>query len=304
MKNISVLKVLVYGATGSQASPTIDELIRRGHHPVAVTHSTEKAVLLKSKGIESVFADMANAARLYEITQEVNVVFLLVPFFLQNPMDGLKYAKNAIDAAAKSNIKLIVWNASGMIPERPTGNPAIDVRMDIAQYLQASKVPYIIFQPSVYAENLLGPWTQPFIKKYNQLSYPVPDDVGIGWIPAQDVASLMVTALENPSLAGEAFLISGLKNLTGTELAQEFSIALNRTISYKAMAPKDFGGILDKAFGEGAGDKAAQEYQKMWNTKQFPPTHFPMANVIEKLPVKMTSIADWVRQHKTFFAGE
>jgi uncharacterized protein YbjT (DUF2867 family) len=295
------LKVLVYGATGSQASPVVNELKQKGHYPLAVTHSNEKAASFKNGGIDVVVADMHDADRVYEITKNVDAISLMIPFFLQNPLDGIQYAKNAIDAAVKHRVKLIVWNASGIIPEQKTGNASIDNRIDIARLLQKSGIPHITFQPSIYIENLLGPWSAPFVRDKEELTYPVPEDIGIGWIPTQDVAALIVSAFERPEMAGQSFQISGWQSLNGVQLASEFSKALGRTIRYRAMPPKEFGAILDKAFGEGSGDKAAQEYEKMWEARSFPPSHFDMSDVLEKFSVKMTPIVDWVKLHSSMF---
>jgi uncharacterized protein YbjT (DUF2867 family) len=295
------LKVLVYGATGSQSSPVVMELLRRGHHAIAVTHSPEKAKLLKNAGAEIAAANFNDENRLRKISLGVDAVSLLIPFFLPSPVEGASYAKNAIQAAKAANVKYIAWNASGVIPVVKTGNPALDVRIEIAQLLKESGIPYVIFQPSVYAENLLGPWTAPFVKVKNQLAYPVPEHIPMGWIASHDVAALIVAAIENPSLAGNQFLISGVVGLKGSELAKEFSRALNRTITYYPMPPVDFGQVLDATFGQGAGDSAAKEYQKMWDTSQFPSTHFPMETVLKLLPVKMTSMVEWVRQNAKAF---
>jgi uncharacterized protein YbjT (DUF2867 family) len=295
------LKVLVYGATGSQASPVVNELLLKAHHPVAVTHSNEKARLFKDRGIDVVVADMNDAARVNEITKNIDAISLMIPFFLQDPSEGIRYAKNAIDAAVSHHVKLIVWNASGIIPEQTTGNASIDNRIDVKRLLQKSGIPHITFQPSMYIENLLGPWSAPFIRDKDELTYPVPEDIAIGWIPTRDVAALIVSALERPEMAGHSFQVSGLQNLNGVQLAGEFSKALGRTIRYRAMPPKEFGSILDKAFGDGAGDKAAQEYEKMWATRSFPPTHFGMSNVLEKFPIRMTPIVDWVKSQSSMF---
>jgi uncharacterized protein YbjT (DUF2867 family) len=295
------LKVLVYGATGSQSSPVVMELLSRGHHAIAVTHSPEKAKMLRDAGAEIAVADFNDECKLKEISVGVDVVSLLIPFFLPSPMEGARYAKNAIQAAKAANVKYIVWNATGVIPIVKTGNPALDIRIEIAQLLKESEIPYVTFQPSVYAENLLGPWTAPFVKEKNQLAYPVPEHIPMGWIASRDVAALIVAAIENPSLAGHQFLISGLVGLKGSELAREFSQALNRAITYYPMPPTDFGQVLDATFGQGAGDSASKEHQKMWDMSQFPPTHFPMETVLKFLPVNMTSMVEWVRQNAAAF---
>lgn len=301
MKQHEQLRVLVYGATGSQAWPIIPELQNRGHQPVAVTQSSIKAKAFTDKQIETVIAGMQDAQRLNKITQGIDVVSLLVPFFLPNPEDGLRYAQHAIDAAKNNRVRLIVWNASGSIPDQPTGNPAIDIRTGIARYLRQSGVPYVIFQPGVYAENLLGPWTAPFVIRDNTVRYPLPEDAIMGWLPTQDLAKLIVASMENESLAGSSFRVSGSQGLNGQSLARAFSEGLQRPITYKAMEPKEFGEILDKTFGPGAGDKAAIEYQRMWEKNDFPQTYFNMSDVLERLPVRMTAIRDWVSLHADRF---
>jgi uncharacterized protein YbjT (DUF2867 family) len=290
------LKVLVYGATGSQQSPVVHQLLAAGHQPYAVTHTPAKAAALQQAGARVVVADMADADQLLRASAGMDAVALLVPFFLANPLDGLVYAKNAVDAAQQAGVKLLVWNTSSfLLPER-VGNPALDVRLDVAAYLQQSGVPHIIIQPSVYAENLLGPWTAPFVAYRDQVAYPTPEEMPVGWIATEDVAALTVAALERPELAGQSFLVSGQENLTGQELAVRFSVGLGRRIDYLALPPQEFGAILDQTYGPGAGAGAVEVYQRMHDTKQFPQLHVDMAPVLEHLPVSLTPIVKWVQQ--------
>jgi uncharacterized protein YbjT (DUF2867 family) len=300
-KNSKNMKILVYGATGSQQSPVIEALLSLGHQVRATTHSAEKIALLNQKGVEGFMADMADYDVLLAANEGIDAVSLLVPFFLANPSDGLTYAKNAIDAAIANNVPLLVWNTSGFIPPAKIGNPSIDVRVDILEYLQKSTLPHIIIQPSVYAENLLGPWTAPFVMNDDKVAYPTPEKMQIGWIATKDVAALVAQALVSPHLVGSSFLVSGIENLDGTQLAEAFSKGLNRKIQFYPMQPSVFGDILDKIFGEGAGKGAAAEYQKLADTGVFPVMHTPMQDVLQKLPVKMTSIKSWVEQNAANF---
>lgn len=296
-------KILIYGATGSQASPVVYALLNKGYEALAVTHTPEKSEPLKDAGAGIVIADLADRERIFDISKGVDAVSLLIPFFIANPLDGLEYAKNAIDGAKEAGVKLIVWNTSGFILPFRTGNPAIDVRLDIADYLRNSGVPYIIIQPSAYAENLLGPWNAPFVAQKNQAAYPTPKEMPIGWIATQDVASLIAAALERPELAGSEFMVSGLENLNGPALAQRFSEALERPIDFYAMPPSEFGEILDRVFGPGAGKGAADFYQQLHETGEFPPMFVDMKPVLEKLPVRMTPLKEWITQHKSAFVN-
>lgn len=296
------MKVLVYGAGGSQQFPVIQALKNKGASVVATTHQPEKIELLNNAGAEAVIANMADRTRIHEITQGVDAISFLAPFFLANPMDGLDYAKNVIDAAVAHKVKHFVWNSSGFILPVKIGNPSLDVRIDIADYLKESSLPFIIIQPSVYAENLLGPWTAPFVQAENTVTYPTPEEMPVGWIATKDVAALVAAAIFSPHLANASFQVSGIENLTGHQLAEKFSIGLNKQINYRQMPPNDFGKILDGLMGEGAGQGAEAVYQEITDTKNYPVMHASdIDNVLKKLPVTMTSIEDWVAQNKSAF---
>lgn len=296
------MKVLVYGAGGSQQFPVIKALKERGAEVLATTNLEDKIEYLTNSGAEVVLADMFDFERLLEINKGVDAVSFLVPFFLANPLDGLQLAKNAIDAAVRNNVKLIVWNTSGFLLPIKIGNPSIDVRIDILEYLKGSGIPNIVLQPSVYAENLLGPWTAPYVKNELTLTYPTPEEMPVGWIATNDVAQFIAEAIFSPHLAGQSFQISGVENLSGQQLANKFSIALNKPIKYQQMPPKEFGKILDKLFGEGAGKGAETMYQEITDTKQFPIMHSSnLTEVLKKLPVKMTSMEEWVLQNKNIY---
>lgn len=295
------LRVLVYGATGSQASPVVHELLRRGHRPVVVTRSAERAAPLASAGAEIAVADMGDRERLVEISQGIDAVALLIPFFV-SPADAPAFARNAVDAAQAAGVRLIVWNTSGALPPARTGNPGMDVRLDTADHLRASGVPHIIIAPTAYAENLLGPWTAPFVARESRVAYPNPPQVRIGWIASADVGALMVAAIERPELAGRTFAVSGLENASGEDLAAAFSEALGRPIDYYPMPPREFGAILDAAYGPGAGDGAAAQYQRAWDTGEFPNMFVDMAPVLAELPVRMRTLREWVAEHAAAFA--
>lgn len=295
------LKVLVYGATGSQSSPVVHELLRRGHRPVVVTRSAEKAAPLAAAGAEVAVADMGDAERLAEMSRGMDAVALLIPFFV-NPADAPAFGRNAIDAARAAGVELLVWNTSGPMPAAATGDPGIDVRLDTAEYLRASGVPHIIIQPTAYAENLLGPWTAPFVAAEDMVAYPNPPEARVGWIASADVGALMVAALERPELAGRSFAVSGLENASGPELAAAFSAALGRPIGYHPLPPREFGAILDSMFGPGAGAAAAAQYERAWESGQFPSMHVDMAPVLAELPVRMRTLREWVAEHAAAFA--
>lgn len=296
------LRVLVYGATGSQSQGVVWTLLEHGHQPFVLTRNPEKAQAMRAAGAEIVVGDMADRARLEELSQGMDAVSLLIPFFLDNPSNAPAFGRNAIDAARAAGVKLIVYNTSGPTPTERTGDPSMDLRVDTIKYLQTSGVPHIVIAPTGYMENFLGPWTAPRVQAEDVLAYPNPVETRVGWIASADVGALMVAALERPELADAIFRVSGIENLNGTELAEQFSQGLGRPISYYAMAPEEFGAVLDQMFGPGAGAGAVAQYRKMREDPNPPTMWYDMQPVLEKLPVRMTSIAEWASQYSGAFA--
>lgn len=292
------MKTLVTGATGSQAKPVVLQLLKKGHEVLAFTRDRAKAQDLADAGAEIFEGDLLNKADISAAVKQADSMAMHIPFFISSPVQA---GQNIIEAAKQANIKYIVWNTGGSIPPTQTGNPAYDVRVSIQKLLDLHGIPHTILQPTVYAENLLGPWTAPKVKSEDKVAYPVPTDFRMGWLPASDMAKAMVAALEQPKLAGSKFMISGKKALNGQQLEAAFSEGLGRKIAYYPMPPQEFGGILDAIMGEGAGASVAKEYQAIWDGQAQPQMHADMQQTLATLGVEFDELKDWVAQHKFLF---
>lgn len=296
METAKNLKVLVYGATGAQAKPTVEQLIKRGHHPRIITRSKARVLEVHGQGVEAVICDMADRECLFAATQGMDGVAFLLPAFLDKPAEAVSYGRNAIDAAAQAGVSMFVWNTSGPIPDDESDSKAI-----IFKHLKQSGVPYLLLEPTTYMENWLGPWTAPSLQKRNQLSYPVLAGRKMGWLACRDICALVVAALERPELAGNRYKVSGIEAPVGPELARMFSRALGRTITYYAMAPEEMGAVLDRLYGPGSGDRIAEMYRKEQNDPDPEPNYHDMTPVLQALPVTMTDIETWVKAHAHHF---
>jgi uncharacterized protein YbjT (DUF2867 family) len=296
------LKVLVYGGTGSQGGAVVRKLLEAGHEPYIVTRNPEKAAEFVRAGAKTVRGEMSDPASLESASRGVDAVALMIPFSIPDPALAASGARNAIDAAKKAGVKLIVYNTSGSLMAERTGNPAFDIRLDTVEYLENSGVPSIVVAPTAYMENLLGPWTRNSIIEQDVLAYPAPAFAPIGWIASDDNGALIVAALERPELAGTRFTVSGVENLTGAQLAERFSQGLGRTITYHEMPLEEFGAILDNMFGPGAGAGAIATYQFQRDHADKMTMWTDMRPVLEKLPVRMTGADEWATRFAPAFA--
>lgn len=288
--------VLVYGGTGSQACPTVMHLLERGHSPVVVSRNISGADDLAAAGALVVEGDLADADQLVKITQNVDMVAFLLPAFLGDGDDAAQFGINAIDAAVASGVRRFVWNASGPIPDDVS-----DPKKRILDHLEKSGLDWVVFEPTTYMENWLGPWTAPFVKADDEVAYPVLEDVKIGWLACDDVGKLVVAALENEQVVNKRFDISGVEAPVGSELAYCFSRALDRNITYRAMTPEQMGACIDQAFGPGSGDRIAQMYRAEQQDQNPEPKFHDMNAVTKLLGIEMTTIEAWVRDQRSAF---
>lgn len=293
-------RVLVYGATGSQGSPVAWLLLEEGARVRVLTRNVENARALRDAGAEVFEGDMGDPESLRAASEGMEAASLLVPFFVESPEAGIRYGKNAIDAARQAGVEILAWNTSGTIPPEPTGNPGFDLRLDVLRHLEESGVPYVVLQPTGYMENFLGPWTAPEMAEKGNFAYPTPNEVGMQWVATEDVAAFAVEAIRNPGVANANFEVCGPERLHGEDIAERFGAALGREISFRPMPPEEFGGVIDEAF-PGMGESAAKGYAMAYENPEAFSTNIDMGPALEKLPVQLTHLEEWVRRNRAAF---
>lgn len=296
------MKILVFGANGSQQFNVIGEAKKKGAEVIAATSSERSFEKLKQAGATPVLANMSDAGKMQEITKGIEAVALLIPVSLPNPLDGLPYAKNVIDAAKVNGVSKIVWNTSGWLLPHKMGIPGEDMKLDIRDYLKNSGVDYVIIEPTIYMENMMGPFCAPFVKNEKKLAYPTPEAMPIGWIASRDVSAFVVEAIYNSKLKADTFQISGMENLRGNELADRFSKGVGEKIMYYPQPAKEFGEILKPFVGEAGAAGVVSFYESLQNATEYPPKFTPgMSEILKKLPVQMTSLEQWAKDNKEYF---
>ena len=295
------MKVLVYGATGSQMRALVAQLIERGHQPRVLSRNA--AAYSAPRGAEVVTGDLEDRDSLVAASRDMDAVAFMRPAFVQHPERSLEYAANAAEAAAATGVKLIVWNTSGRYPMPDERRESDRLMLATHEQLASAKVPLIVVAPTTYMENLLGPWTLNALRS-GEVAYPVLPERKMGWIASRDLCSLVGAALERPQLAGRLYRVSGVEAVTGPELAARFSEVLGRPLRYRTLTPAEMKASLEDAFGPGAGDAVSEDYALDQADPNPPLKYYDMAAVLRELPVRMTSLRQWIRDNRQAFAAD
>ncbi|SFE75263.1 Uncharacterized conserved protein YbjT, contains NAD(P)-binding and DUF2867 domains [Paenibacillus algorifonticola] len=283
-----VERYLVYGASGVQGGAVARLLVEKGLYVRTVTRSEEQAVVLNNQGIEAVIGDFSKAELLDQAHEGIDNVFLNIPVDFELAKVR-KYISNAVDAARRANIKLLVVNTSVYVPEHETDAAAIEIKRELINYVKQSGVPFIIVQPIVYMENFLIPG----LLNNHMLAYPVPADKPIAWISADDAAKYHVYALTHSHLAGSTLQATGPEALTGMQLAEHFSAALGEAISFYSLPLDSFETAIRPLLGKETASGLAGLYR--WieaNTASLPqPDHI---NPTVDPSFRMTGMTEWI----------
>lgn len=285
-------KALVYGATGAQGGPVVRRLLQEGYRVRVLVRAAHKAEVLRQAGAEIAVGNLSDLASLKAANEGIDAVFLHLP--LQFDPAVTEYGRNAIDAARASGVGHLVFNTSVLVPDLQTNVKALDLKRTVETYLQQSGVPNIILRPTFYMENFAAPWSVPAITQQGTVAYPMTSDFRASWISLEDVAAFAVEALKRPELSGSVFNIGGPEILTGTEIAERFAAVLGSAVSYYPIPLDTFEQQMNGAMGEPNGTEIAALYR--WFMKQpQSPAMIDMKPVLQKLPVQLTPLEQWIR---------
>lgn len=290
--------ILVIGATGPQARPVAEKLVNDGFSVRALVRDTAKAKDLEAAGVELSVGALEDRASVSAAMKGQDGVFLLISYI----SGTAEQAFVVIDAAIEAGVKKIVWNTTGPMFPFKTGNPSIDMRHDILDALERSKIPYVSLQPTVYMENFLLPFVAGEVSKDNTLAYPMPNEAQCQWISHQDAASFAVAAFKDESDENISLAISGPAKVTGPEIAEGFSKALGRTIKFRPMPPREFAEKF-AIMGAPNGEAVASYYETIYKDPTIMDSNVDYQAAVSRLPIKSMTVQDFADYYRAAFGG-
>lgn len=279
--------ILVYGATGTQGSPVAEQLLAAGRPVRVLTREAERAGALASRGAEVAVGDLADTASLAAAHEGVDRVVLHLPLQYDFALHEM-YGRNAIDAAKRAGVSLLVFNTSAHVLDADVA--VYRARREMVDLLLASGVPSVVIQPTFYLDIFLGPWIRPALVQEGVLAFPLPPGFPMSWISADEAAAYAVAALDRPDLAGSIFDVGGPEALTGEAIAECMARVLGRPVSYVGIDPDIYEQALAPLFGPAVAFEVAQQVRHI--TRCGDGT-VDMSATRERLGVDPVPLAQW-----------
>lgn len=296
------MKILVYGANGSQGGAAAQALMENGHQVRVLMRSEEKARPWTAKKAEIALGDMGDIDSLKQASEGCDAVFLLVPTFRASNEDGVNFGINAVKAAKAAGISKIIWNTSGPIADENSEQADTDSGARILRQLKTEGISFLGLQPTIYMENFLGPWVIDRLVTSNVLAYPIPHDFKIQWVAARDFGVVAAAALQE-ELPNEVVQLGGPQALDGDRLADIFSRSLGLQLPFETMSIDWFRDSLTAAAGPQIAGIIAGLYQAIQTApEQLQPAFIVNSEALSRrFSVNLTSLESWISSYHDLF---
>ncbi|GAA3988023.1 NmrA family NAD(P)-binding protein [Allokutzneria multivorans] len=225
------MTTIVHGVTGAQGAPVVQALEAAG---------------LPVRGLSRAQGDLDDRAALAAAYEGATGAFIHFPI-TPDPAAPARWAANL---AAVARPERAVISTSGGVPgdaASPFGASRLSALGELAERLRDAGVVVTVLAPRLFLENLLLPPVQESLAREQVLTYPVAAERPVAWSSHLDVADAAVAALTHatpPSFVD----VGAVPGLSGADLAAQHGTS----VTYRAMSPVEFGGVLAPILGSGA----------------------------------------------------
>ncbi|WP_166415995.1 SDR family oxidoreductase [Cochlodiniinecator piscidefendens] len=239
--------VAIFGATGAQGAPVVQEALAKGMTVRAVARDEAKIKSMHPQA-QAYPAVMDDEEALTQVFTGVDAAFVHLPA-PETPDDAAVWLKAIIGAAHRAKLALMVFTTSGSSGSRYPASAIIDGGTAAMNAVLSSGLPSIVLQPTIYLENLQIRAFHPKLRDEGVLDYPpLSTETKVTWTSHLDQARIAVAALTRPDLAGRAFEIGTPNAMTGEELATYVGRWIGEEVRYQPTTPEQFGQRVGEAF--------------------------------------------------------
>lgn len=293
--------ITIFGASGRQGLAQVRVALQAGHQVRAITRNASVFPIQQQSKLQVMTADYKDSESLQNVCEDADAVFLTPPSFT-DLMSNAARMETIASIAYKAGVQRLILNTSMYVPDEPIGESIYDGRLALENAIEATGISLTVFRPVLFMDNLLTDWVRPSLATDNLFVYPHNPKMRANWICLEDVAEFMVRSLDDESLIGERMVIGGPETLTPPQVAQKLGEVLGRTISYHQSSYLEFAQDLNRIFSDvidvpdDVQIKMIADFYKFNNETDMQPMAVDMKPVLDRIPISLTSLEDWVKQ--------
>jgi uncharacterized protein YbjT (DUF2867 family) len=246
--------ILVTGAESNTGQRVIRRLGKQGYNFSVLVKDIKKATDIKSSRIKYVEGELKKQGSLKKALEGIEHAFLLT----SNTDNLVKLEKNFIDAAKESGVKYLVkYSALGADPD--SRSALLRRHGKSEQYLKDSGLRYAIIRPNIFMQNFVNYFGSD-IRDERKIFLPL-NKAKCSYVDVRDTARLIAKVITQNGHKKKIMDVSGPESLSGGDLAELFSNALGKKVTYEDIKPKEFKKRMSAA---GVPDREAEEYTELY----------------------------------------
>jgi uncharacterized protein YbjT (DUF2867 family) len=226
--------IVVIGATGRQGGAVARQLIDDRWDVRAFVRDADKpaARTLAGLGANLFTGDLDDSDSVFRAIDGAYGVFSMQSWARGVDVEE-RQGKTVADAAAATHVEHFVYSSVGGA-NRGTGVPHFESKGRIEAYIHDVALPYTIFRPTYFMENLLN---QRDAICEGTLTPPMNPEVPLQLVAVEDIASFVAMAFRSPGgWLGFSCELAG-DELTFSEVANVFSERLGRSVDVQHVVP-------------------------------------------------------------------
>jgi uncharacterized protein YbjT (DUF2867 family) len=254
--------ITVFGATGAQGGGLSRAILADPQHRFALRAVTRKpdspaARALARAGADVVVADLDDIHGVRRAMAGAHGAFCVTSFWEHlSPDRELAQARTLAQAARDAGLQHVVWSTLEDTRQylRPgTRMPLLLGRYNVPHYDAKGEanaaffergVPTTLLHTSFYWDNLIHFGMQPRRDEHGRLGFVLPmGDARLPGIAAADIGPCAFAIfVRGAEMIGKSVGIAG-EHLTGAQMAEQLSLALDEPVSHIALAPAQYAAL-------------------------------------------------------------
>jgi len=225
--------ILITGA-GGKTGRAMAKTLSNVESVCALVHREEYVPVLKSLGAEKVIlGDMRDDDAIRYAMQEIRVVYHICP---NMSPDEVVIGKLVIREAVKAGVEHIVYH-SVLHPQTEKMTHHWQ-KMQVEEMIFESGLPFTIFQPAPYMQNLLAGWKS--ILEDGILRVPYSVHSKFSFVDLEDLAEAAKIVLTEAGHLSAIYEIAGTEPMSHTDVAEIFGRVLKRDVRTEKVEISDW----------------------------------------------------------------
>jgi len=290
--------ITVFAASGRQGLAQVRQLTRSGYAVRAISRAADPFYGEKFENTEVLSADLDDPESVARAVAGADGVFLNCP--LMSSDIGVTRIETVGRAAVAAGVARVILHVPLWLPEDAVEDEWYENGRQEALAMLRSHPSATVLGGVLFMDNLLTDWAFPDIVTKGLYRYPHNPELGCNWISLDDVAKLMIAALEKPELAGRYFTIGGPERLRPREVAAILTEVTGHEVNFKPYTPREYGYKMADVFALPPGDardwtvRRVEDFYVFNNFSPSQPFAVDMAEVLREMPVQMETMREWV----------